>query len=1077
MDLLSKLHAMKKYWRLLFIFILFSAKGWSQGITLSVDKQPLEKVLLLIEKQSGYNFIYSSEAMAQAKPVTVNVKDETLPNVLTLCFKGQPLNYSTTANRHIIVKLKNEEKPVSSNRELKGNVVNENGEAVAGVTISIKYSTLITVSDNKGEFFFKTAPSPVTLYVSGAEMEDQEIFVGNASFATVRVKAKLGTLDETIVIAYGKTTRRYLTESVVKIKAEEISRQPISNPILALAGRVTGLQVIQASGVPGSSIIVQLRGRNSIDNGNEPLYIVDGVPFPSESLHDALGAGGGIGGSPLDNLNPSSIESIEVLKDAAATAIYGSRGANGVILITTKKGIQGKTKVSLNTYTGFGKVTRKFDLLNTTEYLAMRREAFANDGITPTNSNAPDLNLWDTTRYTDWQKLLIGNTMQATDLNVAVSGGSAQTQFLTSSGYRKETSVFPGSFSAEKISGLANISHQSVDKKFSLYVSTSFLQNKSKLPREDLTNYIRTAPNAPSIYQSDGKLNWESSTWNNPYGKVMQVFTTHAETWRSNLNLEYRIASGLDIKLSGGYTSLSQQDHYTIPSTSVDPGFGIPASAGFGRKDIRTLIVEPQLNYSFTWKQRHKMDLLAGGSFQQSVQNNLHQRGRGYTSDELLNSLSSAATISNASESDIRYRYSAFFTRLNYEYFSKYLFTFTLRNDGSSRYAPANRFATFGSLGAGWIFSKEKLLAGSRLLNFGKLRLTAGITGNDQIGDYKYLDLYSAYDYPYFSLTTFAPVQLFSPSYGWEQVKKLEAGLDLSFLADRLSLTINYYHNTTTNQLVSYALPAITGFNGVLKNLPATIRNTGLELEVSGQIINRPTFKWSASLNLTIPRNKLVKFENFASSSYANSYAIGQPLFISKTYAFTAVNPSNGVYTFRDLNGDGAISTPADRQTFVNRSQQFFGGLHQTISNGKLTLNIHFQFTGQQHARNYIALFTRPGSLNNQPSWVMHRWQKQGQQTSIQRFTVSASEPNQAYSGLQASDAAFSNASFIRLRNLQLLYSLLESKNNSKQLMDLKFFIQGQNIFTITNYKGLDPETLTLLPPVRLLTGGIQLNF
>ncbi len=530
-----------------------------------------------------------------------------------------------------------------------------------------------------------------------------------------------------MVIAYGKVTRRYATGTVASIKAEEISRQPISNPIAALAGRISGLQIVQRSGVPGALVTVQLRGQNSLANGNDPLYVVDGIPFPSATLNGQFGGGAGIASSPFNNLNASDIESIEVLKDAEATSIYGSRGANGVILITTKKGIQGKTRTSIRFYSGVGAISRRMDLLNTKQYLMMRREAFANDGITPTNSNAKDLLLWDTTRYTDWQEELIGKTIAFcfTELNTSLSGGSGQTQFLIRGAYRKETTVFPGNFGEEKFSGSMNLVHQSIDKRFSLTFSTLGVHNKNILPRQDLSSQITLSPNAPSIYAADGGLNWENSTWTNPLAGVSNVFRSITDNLITNISMSYRIGRGFELKTTGGYTSITTKENLLTPRSVFDPSFGFGAEAGFGNKSIKTLIAEPQLTYERSIK-KARLALLVGSTVQSTHQTALYQVGLGYTSDDLLYSLKSASSILTFGETDILYRYAGVFGRLNFDWDKKWLLTFTMRRDGSSRYGTGNRFANFGSAGVGWIFTDEPFLRNNSFFSFGKLKVTAG---------------------------------------------------------------------------------------------------------------------------------------------------------------------------------------------------------------------------------------------------------------------------------------------------------------------------------------------------------------
>ena len=1061
-------------WRGSFLFFLLSfyfitaARG--QLISISVKNESLEKVFVLIEQQSDHHFIYTSEQLAKARPVTLSVTNEKLIQVLDKCFAGQPLDYRIV-ERNITVK----EKPVVIlSRELHGKVVTENGEPVAGITVAVKNTALISSSDGNGEFGFPAAPLRVTLLVSGAEMESQEDVVGEAPFAFITVNKKVGVLDETFVIAYGKSTRRMATGSVTSIKKEEIEKQPISNPLSALTGRVSGLQVTQISGTPGSEFTIRLRGQNSMANGNDPLVIVDGVPFPYSSLHTIFG--GGIAASPLAILNPSDIESIEVLKDADATAIYGSRGANGVILISTRKAQTGMTTVSIRHYSGAGRVTRTLNLLKTSDYLQMRREAFANDDNTPTPTGAPDLLVWDSTRYTDWQRELLDNTMQITDTKLELAGGTASTKFLFGAGYHRETTTLPSSaFSERKYSFNLNLQHKTTNQKWNFGFSTAYAGNRTNLPQSDLSNLIILPPNAPALYKENGDLNWENSTWSNPLSVLRKRYWSQSENFLNNLTVSFAIVKGLEAKASLGYSMTRIRERSATPLSSYDPALNSISSAGFGNSGISTLVTEPQLLYSRSgplWN----FKAIAGITLQSSNQHSLYQSGSGYASDDLLGSLKAAAQISSASENDIAYRYTGIFGRLTADWKQKYLLSLTGRRDGSSRYGPANRFATFGSVGLGWVFSSEPWLTKSSFLSFGKLRISAGTTGNDQIGDYNYLDLYSPLSFTYQGVVPFQPVQLYSPAYSWELVRKWEAVLDLGFWENRLTTILRYYHNQTDNQLVQYALPPSTGFNGILKNLPARILNNGWELELIGTPVQSKDWKWMVSGNLTIPYNKLLRFDNLSSSSYANTYVISQPLTIAKRYAYLGID-SVGNYRFQDANRDGHISAPNDQQTVVNTGLQYFGGLENTLTWKKLSLSFLLQFVGQKYAPTYTAKFGKPGTLSNQPIDVLDRWQESKTFSTVQKFSVSNSANNTAFNNFRLSDGAYSNASFLRLRTLYLSYDCMNVHTRKAGLTNLQVYLQGQNLFTITNYRSIDPETKSFMPPVRMLTAGLQIGF
>lgn len=1047
---------------LLLLSFSFVSLARGQLVSLSVKNESLEKVFLLIEQQSGYNFIYTGEQLKIATPVTLAIKAEPLASVLDKCFSSQPLIYSID-NKHILVKTK----VVSvAARTLQGRVVNEESNGVPGLTIAIRGTQMQTATNQQGEFSLNNVAPNAILIVSGAEIEQLVYDTKELTFVQLQVARKVNVLDETYVIAYGKATRRLATGSVTSIKKEEISKQAISNPLSILSGRVAGLQIQQISGTPGSPFIIRLRGQNSIASGNDPLIILDGVPYPYTSLNTLFG--GGINASPLATLNPSDIESIEVLKDADATSIYGSRGANGVILITTRKAAVNTTNVSLRSYAGFGKPASKIKLLSTPQYVEMRKEAYANDGLPP---NAFDLNLWDTTRYTDWQKELIGNTMHVADTKVEFSGGNAQTRFMFGAGYHGESTVLPEpAFGEHKVSANINVQHRTTDQRFRFGLTAGYSRNVTKLPRTDLSSYVFLPPNAPALYTDKGELNWEGSTWQNPLSQLRKSYRSESENLLTNLNLSYQIIPGLEAKGTLGYTMVRVRDQSRTPMSSFDPVYPGLSAAEFGNTLLNTVIAEPQLSYRKTFKQL-QLEALVGSTFQSSNRRTTSHSGYGYSSDDLLNSLAAASEIYTGAEIDTRYRYCGVFARIAANWKQRYLLSLNARRDGSSRYGPENRFATFSSVGAGWIFSKESLLSGLGWLSFGKLKVSAGVTGNDQIGDYNYLDLYTPGSFPYQNVIPFQPRQLFNPAYTWERVVKYEAGIDVGFFKDRLLVAATYYHNTSDNQLVQYGLPPSTGFNGILKNLPARVRNTGLELEVTATPVSGK-FKWTTSFNFTLPENKLVRFDNLASSSYANTYLVGQPLFISKVYQNEGVDPATGLYRFTDYDQSGTISTPNDQKAILFTGQKFFGGWQNSFTYKHFSLNFLVQFTRQENAYSYLNLFPMPGTFNNQPAFIMDRWQKPGDVSPIQRFS-NAGSGSTPFFYLRNSDAAYSNASFVRLKNVYLSYTL-PKVGKSK---DLTVFLQAQNLLTISDYPSLDPETRSAMPPVKLFTGGFQISF
>ena len=1065
---------------LLCLYLFADLNG--QTISLNVKDEKITKVFASIEQQTSIRFVYTTEGISKAKNVTLTLDRASVESALEKLFAGQPLFYSRDG-QYVSVKAKppvttstsTPAKPVVSNEPLiiRGTITDESQLPVAGAVVQISPAGATTMSDESGNFSLEVAEANTRLMISRAEMVTQEVVVKAPASLSLTMIHKIGSLDETYVIAYGRSSKRLGTGTVSSIKRAEIEKQPVSNPLAALAVRVSGLEITQQSGTPGSAFRVRLRGQNSMASGNDPLIIVDGIPFPFNPI--GFTVAGGVTVSPLAILNPSDIESIEVLKDADATAIYGSRGANGVIYITTRKAGAGKIKLHLRHTNGWGRTTGQLELLKTPAYIALRREAYRNDGTNPTLTNGADLLVWDTTRYTDWQDVLTGSTAHTSDTKLEVSGGSANTQFLFGLGYRRESTTLPvEQFGEKKYSANMQVTHKTSDGRIAISLSSAFSRNNTHLPQADITSYITLPPNAPAIYDSAGNLNWERSTWTNPFAVLKQAVWTESENLLNNASITLQVLSGLEVKMAAGYSVTRLRGRTATPMAASDPGRSSSNSASFTIGSVQTIILEPQLAYKFK-AARLNGSIQAGWTGQSDRRLLLTQQGSNYASDALLGSIKAATNISIGTDNDILYRYSGLFSRINLDWAQTYLLNLTLRRDGSSRYGPENRFANFYSVGAGWIFTNTSWLKDNKILTFGKFRTSYGISGNDQIGDYNYYDLYSPMRNPYQGITPFQPVQLYNPQFSWELVNKWEAGLDLG-LVRSINLSFRHYRNRTDNQLLQYGLPPSSGFESILRNLPARISNTGWEFEANASIIQHKNFEWSASINVTIPRNELVRFDNLAASTYANTYVIGEPLTISKRYKYTGIDAATGNYTVADLNGDGRISAPIDQQIITFVGLQSFGGLENSFRWKKLSFSFVLQFAEQRYATNYTSRFNRPGSLSNQPVYVEDRWRKPGDIAAIQKVSAANSANLAAFNNFRLSDGSFSDASFIRLRTLYLSYDLLSPLLRKAGFTSCNIFLQGQNLVTITKYRGLDPETKSFLPPVKLLTAGLQVT-
>jgi len=972
---------------------------------------------------------------------------------------------------------------VAQNNIRIGTVTDAQGP-LAGVNVLVKNTHRGTTTSLEGAFTIQ-AKATDSLVFSFLGYLPQTIAVEQQTTINVMLVQDATSLDEVVLNAgYYDVTDREKTGSISKVTAEEIENQPVSNPLAAMQGRMAGVSIVQNTGVPGGGFSIQIRGRNSIrSEGNAPLYIVDGVPYPSKSLGNTTVSTvfGSVPESPLNGINPNDIESIEVLKDADATAIYGSRGANGVVLITTKKGKAGKTTFSLSTSTGVGSLTRTMELLHTKQYLAMRREAFANDNITEYPSYEYDINgTWDQDRYTDWQKELIGKTAYYTTANGSVQGGGKQTQFLLRGGYEEQTTVFPGDFKYKKGSVLVNLNHSTPNDRFKVQVSGNYVWDDNHLPAANLVYQARTlAPNAPELYTEDGELNWEDGTFNNPLAALNATYLSQTNNLIAHTNLGYRLFKGMELKMNLGYNKSIFVQSRTNPNTVFNPEYGLDSSISsitLHTADRNSWILEPQIDYSKNLG-KLRISLLLGGSIQQQTSTKLLQFARGFASNSLIYNPAAASQINVNGYSEELYRYRALFGRLNFNWDHTYIVNLTARRDGSSRFGPENQYATFGAVGSAWIFSEEAFIKNTvPFLTHGKLRGSYGTTGNDQIGNYGFLNTYSPSGLSYQGIQGLQPVQLYNPDYGWEINKKLEAALELGFLKDRISIVTSYYRNRSSSQLVGIPLPGTTGFSSVQANLDAVVQNTGIELELATIPIQREHFQWKTFFNISFPDNKLLSFPNLEASTYANSLVIGEPLDINLLYNYTGVDTATGLFTFQDVDGDGTITKPNDLKTVAFMGPEYYGGFQNSLTYNNFNLDFLFQFV-KKKGRNYLANGALPGTMANQPIAVLDRWQDSGDQSSLQGFSAGYNDDSyRAYINYYDSTGSVGDASYIRLKNIALSYTIPSSRTTG---IACRIFAQAQNVLTFTNYDGPDPETeiYNNLPPLKMFSTGVAFTF
>ncbi|MET7000354.1 SusC/RagA family TonB-linked outer membrane protein [Chitinophaga defluvii] len=1096
-----------------------TAASYAQTITYSGRNVPLEKVFAIIRQQTGYVTFCDYTILEKARPVTIEAQDTPLKDFLAMTLKDQALQFSLK-QQTIIISLRPEISS-SANRNatapgadsaqirLTGTVMDADGNPLPGASVRLRDGQQGTVTDANGYFVVEVAEGSI-LEVSFIGYQIQRLRVKNSKMVAMQdgsnahlytngsLQIKLEKAESqlnaiTINKGYYTEKRRLSTGNVSTVSAKEIACQPVSNPLAALAGRVPGLEITQSSGVPGSGFKVLLRGQSSLLQGSQPLFVIDGVPFASgntaiNQLSSAAGAPtSGTGMSPMNMINPADIESIEVLKDADATAIYGSRGANGVILITTKKGATGPMKADVTVYKSWSRAARTMAMLNTEEYRAMRYEAFRNDGVPPTTANAPDLFWLDSTRYTDFRQLMIGGTAETIDGQVRLSGGTIQTRYSVGAGYHKETTVFPTDLGNTRAGFNTTLQSTSADNKFNLDLTASYSITNNKLVISDLTRYTNTNPML-KLYKEDGSLNWEEHgepyanlgiSDSNPMKFLFENYHGRFRNLNSNLRLSYLLLPHLKLRVNLGYNVVQTDEKSASPSTSIDPFSQVLPSASFANKTQANWILEPQIEYGLQ-AGPGKLSVLAGSTWQESRLSGVTVYGYDYTSDVLLGSIA-AAGRRDASNTDRQYNYQGVYGRLNYNVQDKYLVNISGRRDGSSRFGPQSRFSNFGAVGAAWIFSEEQWVQRALpFLSFGKLRGSIGLTGNDQIGDYRYLNTWSTSSFTYDGTSSLNPTALFNPVFAWERNSKTELSLDLGLLKDRLMLSLTWFRNKASNQLVNYTLPSQTGFESVLANLNALIENKGWELQVTGTDLLKGAFRWNSSFNISFPVNKLLDFPGLATSSYRNTYIIGKAVSMLQQYRYQGIDPATGSYLVEDVDGDGMYGI-ADRVSIINRNPKYYGGFQNTFRYQNFELTVALEFR-KQTGTNYMGDFTNsvPGyGTSNQPRNVLQRWQQKGDETIIPRFSATNTDVLMTALNYRMSDGIYTDASFIRGKNISISYHLPGKWMKKTFIGSCRIYFDAQNLFVITGYKGADPENQDLytLPPLKTIAGGIQLNF
>jgi TonB-linked SusC/RagA family outer membrane protein len=999
---------------------------------------------------------------------------------------------------------------VYAQERVNGIIKDDSGQSLPGATVVQKGSSNHAVTDPDGKFEIPAGKEfPFTLQINLTGYQQQEVEIYELTTAPIEVTLKTANvLDQVVVIGYGTQKKGDLTGSVSSISTGDLKGVPISSLDRALQGRAAGVQVTQSSGQPGSSVSIKIRGGNSINGANEPLYVIDGFPVYNNNSYADAGVTNGPTINALSTLNPSDIESIDILKDASATAIYGSRGANGVVIITTKKGKAGKNIITYDSYYGVQKVLKKLPLLNAQQWALLKNDALADSKKGAAFSPSEIDSLGRPGVGTDWQDEAF---RQAAIQNhsLSFSGGDDKTRFAVSGNYFKQDGILQNT-DFERYSFRINLDRE-MSKRFKLGINFSGSKSSAQVAPENVVpNLLQMPPTMPVYDPTSANGFTLRSIYDSPLANpiatlYLQVNETHIFRGFGNAYGEYQIADGLKAKVSLGTDILLNKQNRYLPS-SLQEGSGLGGQGIIGNKNTIGWLNENTLNYAKTFNADHALDAVIGLTQQASTTENTVARAATFVTDEFgYHNLGGGTTFQNASSNYFKWTLLSYLGRVNYTFRSKYNLTLTARADGSSRLGKNNKWGFFPSAAFSWNLGKEDFIRNVQEISNLKFRFSAGITGNQEISPYTSLAQEAYYSYVFGKklVAGYAPNGIANPNLGWEQTAQYDAGIDLGLYKNRVTLTLDAYYKKTSELLLDVPLPYTSGYANAFQNYGG-VENKGIEVALN-TVNSEGEFGWTTDLVFSTNKNKVVSLGPGVNQviSGVSIAQVGQPIgsfLVLKTNGIfqTGDDIANlpkfiasdkaGSQRYEDISGpdgvpDGTITQSADRVIVGNAQPKYLFGLTNNFSYKNFDLNVLLQ--GQSGNKVYNAnqanLELGTGYINGSTT-MLYRWTPTNPSNMIHRAIENPA--------VTVSDRFIENGSYLRLKNLSLGYSLPASVLSHLKISQLRFYVTAQNLITWTKYTGYDPEvsrneqaTLTqgvdngVYPASKTFLGGITISF
>lgn len=1066
----------------LFHLLVVAVAQNNTGLTLKMVDKPISLVLNEITKKAGYSFIIPTDKLDMKKKISINVKNQPIQNVLDVVFKGMDVTYRIEGKNVYVAKSVKKKSALSErNVQVSGIVVDENGEPFIGAVVVDKLTNAGTVTDMNGNFTI-SVPEGNVLNVSYIGYTTTVLKASDKKNLMVKLYEDTKKLDEVVVVGYGVQKKSDLTGAITSVKADDLNSTPTTTMAEMLRGKATGIQVNMVSSKPGGSSNIFIRGRRSLSGGNSPLYVVDGVPMES-----------------IDDINSNDISSLEVLKDASAQSVYGARAANGVILITTKRGVEGKPKVDYNFYIGKQNIHRNFDFYNGEEWADFRREAWknANNGECVEESCFSETmrDVMNSGEWVDWEKLMIKPALQQKH-DVTVRSGNDKTKLAFSLGYYSQDGMVINS-GYDRITGRLNIDHK-ILKTLNLGANLYYAHAKTENADGSFNRFI-TMPPLAKVYNEDGSLRMDvtdagESHYNPLWNMSRSVNDEVSDNYLTNLYLDWEIVKGLTYRANGSMSYRNnQKDSYLYRDHTTGKDTNGKATI---KNVLRTeYLFENILNYNKEFNKIHRLGITLMQSVNAIKTTTNEQSAMGFSNDEkTYNAFSSAMEYGIPVHGISERKLLSYLGRVNYTLMDRYIFSASLRVDGSSVFGKDNKYGYFPSLAASWRLNEESFMKKIDWISNLKLRTSWGQVGNQAVDPYSTLGVTERYINEFGGENNvqigFLPGdKLWNPKLKWETTTSTNIGLDFGFFKERISGTLEVYKTKTTDLLVTRKISQNLGYATQLENM-GEVENKGVELLLTGYPIRNNKVTWALNYSISANRNKILKItgetdeEGKPKDDINSKWFIGKPMNVYYDYQFDGIwqtgddianstmpNAQPGMIRVADVDGNGSIDD--DDRIVIERDPKWISsfGTSLNIYGVDLALDFYVSHGGVVY-NSYLTNWEQGGDLSGKRNGIKRDY------WTPENPSNTTPAPNYTQVPAYITSLGYQDASYIRLRNLTIGYTLPLEISRKLFVQKLRVYFTANNLWTKTKVQSYSPETNTgAYPEPRTLLFGLNLSF